>query len=179
MGTISHAIRRILGTSGYRKVQETYDMRWTNRYSFAFASVNEAVVHTLAIHEKGGVVVFSTDVNALVTDTNAVLRAVKRFWISLQNRLQRYGRIDRALASVSAGEGESKPSGITVGNLFKGRYKSPSGQVYDEKSLAVEVLFINGRQLIELATSLAREFRQETVLAKDNATNEIYLVDGN
>ena len=49
----------------------------------------------------------------------------------------------------------------------------------DEKSFAVEVLFINGRQLIELATSHAREFRQESVLEKDNATNEIYLVDGN
>ena len=177
MSTISQTIRRLLGIRGYRKVQETYDMRWTNRYNFAFASVNEAVVHTLAIHEKGGVVVFSTDVNALLK--GGILNAAKRFCLSLYNRLRQQAKIDRALASVSAGDGEDTPSGITIGNLFKGRYKSPEGQIYNEKSLAVEVLFINGRQLIELATSLAREFRQETVLAKDNATNEIYLVDGN
>ncbi len=154
MNTISHYIRRILGTQGYRKVQQTFDMRWTNRYNFAFASLNEAIVRTLAAGEKGGIVVYSANVSAQASVANAILMAV-----------------DKALAS--------KPSGITVGNLFKGRYKSPSGQVYDEKSLAVEVLFINGRQLIELATRLAREFRQETVLAKDSATNEIYLVDGN
>ena len=154
MNTISHYIRRILGTQGYRKVQETYDMRWTNRYNFAFASLNEAVVRTLAAGEKGGIVVYSADLSAQTSVANAVLMAV-----------------DNALGS--------KPNGITVGNLFKGRYKSPHSQIYNEKSFAVEVLFINGRQLIELATSLAREFRQESVLAKDNATNEIYLVDGN
>ena len=178
MSTLSHYIRRILGTSGYRKVQETYDMRWTNRYSFAFVtSVNEAILKTLSNKEKGGIIIFSVDVNALLK--GGILNAAKRFCLSLYNRLRQQAKIDRALASVSAGDGEDKPSGITIGNLFKGRYKSPEGQIYNEKSLAVEVLFINGRQLIELATSLAREFRQETVLAKDNATNEIYLVDGN
>lgn len=176
---ISYTILGILGRRNYRRVSETFDMRFINRYNFSFDPVNEAVVRTLAPKEKGGIVVFSTDVNAeLVTDRYALVRAVKRFWLSLRNRVRRYSKIDRVLASVSADTDEAAPTGISVGNLFKGRYKSPEGQVYDEKSLAVEVLFISGRQLIELTTKLAAEFRQETVLVKDNATHEVYLLDG-
>ena len=130
----------LIGNRNYCNVLETFDCKWSNKYYFKFDSINEAVVHALSKSEKGGIVIFSTD--------------------------------------VSDGEGETVPSGISVGNFFKGRYKSPNGQVYNEKSISVEVLFINRRQLLELATNLAKEFHQETVLVKDNADNQLYLVNG-
>lgn len=169
MMNVRSIIDSFFGTN-YRLVEETFDLKWANRYNFEFSkSVNEAVVQTLAADEKGGVIVFSTDVNAKAG--NGVVNFAKAWVRSLVNRFTRLNKVQKAVNDVGV-------SGFSLGNFFRGHYKSQSGQVYDERSLALEVLFVTKDQLIKLGTALAREFNQEAVLVKSSATGEIYFVDG-
>lgn len=153
-----------------RRVEETFDLKWANRFTFKF-TISEAIKYELNKSEMGGVIVFSTDVNASLGDTNPIVRWFKSKYQTWVNRLTRASKVMKAVKQVGA-------SGFSIGNLFKGRYVSDSGQVFDEKSLSVEVLFISHKQLIDLATLICQTFNQESVLVKDNSNGKIYFVDG-
>lgn len=175
--------RRVPKGYRVRNVFETFDQAWTNRYFFAFKEPQktvmvEGIMHTLHPDEMGGIIVFSTDVNATVDDANPVVRWFKRQYQTWRNRFAHKKKIDKALGMVKPQDGENAIGGYSIGNFFKGRYKSETtGELFEERSLAVEVLFIKHRQLIELATTLCGLFNQQSVLVKDNASGKIHLVD--
>jgi hypothetical protein len=66
--------------------------------------------------------------------------------------------------------------GYSIGNLFTGRYRSQAGNVYDEKSFAVEIAGIDSATLKEVAHALRQAFFQREVLVKDANDNKVYLL---
>jgi hypothetical protein len=137
-------------------------------------TLNESLVKMLPSGDKGGVFAFPVDaVTAQVSST----WDFSEWWVNGLDRPP--GRVAAVETTLkNAGLIPDYFSGYCLGHHFEGRCKSPTGSVYDEGSLTLEVLFISGSELIELATELVKEFRLEGVLAKDHATGEVYFVDG-
>lgn len=140
------------------------------------ATLCEARGYEVSKEDLGGIIVFSTDVNVTVNQggslyqnlVNWVLAKANSYW----NRLTSHKRVLDILDKLGI-------SGVSFGNYFRGRYKADDGRVFDERSLAIEVLFVSSEQLQELATMIAREFKQETVLVKDNVSGDVYFANRN
>ena len=122
---------------------------------------------------RGGVIVLPMDVNAVELSQNALMDKVKQVVVTYGNRLRK-GRVVREPLN---GEGAEHIVAYSVGRSFTGKYVGDNGEMYDEKSLSVEVNGLSGRSLLRLAEMLADAFVQETVLVKDLNTGKIYLVD--
>lgn len=120
--------------------------------------------------DKGGIVVFSVNVNAVQLSTNKVVRVVKNALETFKNKLFKDRKINKVLSKYD------EVFGVSMGNFVKGRYKSENGSMYDESSLSVEIIGITTEVLNRIAEDLAKEFRQETVLVKNYDDNRIYLV---
>ena len=122
---------------------------------------------------RGGVIVLPTDVDAVEMSQNTVLDKVNQIVSAYGNRLRK-GRIIRKSLN---GEGTEHIVAYSVGRSFTGKFVGDKEEVYDEKSLSVEVNGFSGRSLLKFAEMLADVFRQETVLVKDLNTGKIYLAD--
>lgn len=125
---------------------------------------------------RGGVIVLSTDVNAVEMSENSVLNKVKQLVKTYGNRLRKGRIIHRSVNSFNV-EGDEYIGAYSVGRFFSGKYVGDSGEMYDEKSLSVEVNGLSSRSLLRFAEILADAFMQETVLVKDLNTGKIYLAD--
>ncbi len=173
-----HALKDFIFGCNYRSVFGTYDLKWTNRYRFNFEpSLNESIIHVLSPSLKGGIIVFSTAINAEAELSQhprslGILSFAERWVSSLHNRSNRLGKVDMAMTNMGI------TSTLSLGKLFKGRYRSQARSVYDERSLTLEILFLSEGELIRLATDLAEEFHLEDHLVRVNATDEVYYVDG-
>jgi len=137
--------------------------------------LTEAISHTF--EDKGGIVVFSTDVNAVI-DTSTFFKKAKGYFSgkfqTFKNRIMRYSKIDTTLKKFE------DIVAYSVGNFFKGRYfDRENNKTFDEKSLSVEIIGIPSTLLVDIAESIAREFNQKEVLVKDYDNNKIFLVDTN
>ena len=120
--------------------------------------------------DKGGVISFSTDVNAVQSSKNKVVNFIKNKVSTYKNRLLKNKKIANVLNR------HSEVYAVTVGNFVKGKYKGRNGKIYDEKSLSIEIIGITSEVLDAVAKDLAREFNQESVLVKNYQTNDIYLI---
>ena len=120
--------------------------------------------------DKGGIIVFSVNVNAVQLSTNKVVRAIKNTIETLKNRFLKDRRINKVISQ------HADIYGVTIGSYVKGRYKSDNNSMYDESSLSIEIIGITSEVLNKVAESLAQEFKQETVLVKNYEDNRIYLV---
>jgi len=120
--------------------------------------------------DKGGIIVFSVNVNAVQLSNNKVVRYIKNSLETLKNKLFKDRKINKVLSNYD------EVYGVTIGNFVKGRYKSESGSMFDESSLSIEIIGITTDVLNRVAEDLAKMFQQETVLVKDYSTNRIYLV---
>ena len=146
-------------------VERTFDLRWTGRYRFDFAKGdNEAVVQALPRSEKGGVIVFPGNVDG--REGYRIISFAKSWLGSLSKKPK---CADKGEMTIS--------SGLTLSNHFRGRYRSRTGSVFDEQSLALEVLFVSKQELVLLATLLVRELSIASVLARSNATRDVYVVE--
>ena len=122
---------------------------------------------------RGGVIVLPMDVNAEEMSRNAVMDKVKQIVGTYGNR-PRKGRVIRKSLN---GEGTEHIGAYSVGRSFTGKFVGDKEEVYDEKSLSVEMNGLSGRSLLRFAEMLANAFVQETVLVKDLNTGKIYLAD--
>ena len=122
---------------------------------------------------RGGVIVLPMDVNAGEMSCSAVLDKVKQVVMTYGSRLRK-GRIIRKSLN---GEGTEHIVAYSVGRSFTGKFVGDKEEVYDEKSLSVEVNGLSGRSLLRFAEMLANAFLQETVLVNDLNTGKIYLAD--
>jgi len=136
---------------------------------FAGDSLKEGI--EFEFENKGGVIVFSIEVNAQEISKNKIVNWVKQKIETIKNRLAKDNKINRVLSRYE------DIYGVTIGNFVKGRYKAKDGSLYDEKSLSVEIIGIETAVLNKVAEDLAAEFQQETVLVKNYETNKIYLVN--
>lgn len=128
---------------------------------------------------RGGIIVFSTDVNAVQMDNNKLLNKIKQLITTFNYRVNRGKKIHKVVNKFNdnVNKTEERIGAYSVGNFFKGRYVGDNGEMYNEKSLSVEINGISSMNLLSFAELLANEFMQETVLVKDLNMNKIYLAD--
>lgn len=135
----------------------------------------ESISYTF--EDKGGIIVFSTDVNAMV-DAKGFVNKIKGFFKgkfnTLMNRLLRIKKLDSLLKNYK------DVMAYSIGNFFKGKYfDRKTGKTYSEKSLSIEIIGIPSDLLVPIAESIAKEFMQKEVLVKNYETDKIFLVDQN
>jgi hypothetical protein len=122
---------------------------------------------------KGGIIVFSTDINAVQVSKNKLINFIFSKMQSIKNAILINKKIDKV---IKQHETQLKGIGLTVGNFVKGRYVADNGVIYDEKSASVEIIGVQTNVLNEIANSLREEFKQESVLVKNYEDEKIYLV---
>lgn len=120
--------------------------------------------------DKGGIITFSTEVNAVKSSENQLVNWVKNKVDTVKNNINLNKKINKVLNK------HDDVYGVSIGNFIKGRYKANDGTLYDEKSLSIEIIGITDTVLNRVAKDLANEFKQESVLVKNYETNKIYLV---
>ena len=120
--------------------------------------------------DKGGIIVFSVNVNAVQLSNNKVVRYIKNSLETLKNKLFKDKKINKVLSNYD------EVYGVTIGNFVRGKYKSENGSIFEESSLSIEIIGITTDVLNRVAEDLAKIFQQENVLVKDYSTNRIYLV---
>jgi len=120
--------------------------------------------------DKGGVIVFSVNVNAVKLSKNKLVRFIKNQFETATNILFKTDKINKVIKN------NPKILGVTIGNFVRGRYRADDGSLYNETSLSVEIFGITSDVLNKTAEELAQEFKQETVLVKNYHENKIYLV---
>ena len=109
---------------------------------------------------RGGLVVFSTDVDTVKLNDHKLTDNIKQL-----------------ITTFNTKRSEERIGAYSVGNFFKGKYVGENGEMYNDKSLSVDVNGISSRTLLSFAELLAKKFMQETVLVKDLSTNKIYLAN--
>ena len=125
---------------------------------------------------RGGIIVFSTDVNAVELDKNKIINKIKQVITTFKNRLKKDTIIHNVMNKFNDKGGEYIGA-YSVGNFFKGEYVGDNGEMYNERSLAVEINGLSSESLLKVAEMIAQEFMQETVLVKDLNKNKIYTAD--
>jgi len=153
-----------------RRVDETFDLKWTNRYSFTFAeSENAAVIQSLQRKERGGTVVF-----AVKTKVGADILSFTLAWLMAPD--DQLNRTAWMLKTEEALKGSGFPSS-TIKHRFLGRYRNATtGVWFNEKSQTVDFVFVPEKELLKLAAALAEVLKQP-VLLKTEVTGEVYLVN--
>jgi len=121
---------------------------------------------------KGGIIVFSTDVNAVDISTTKILLWFKKKYHSFINRLMKNKKLNNIITTKFSED----IKGFSIGNFFKGRYVE-NNKVFNEKSTSIEILGVPSEVLIRLATEIARDFNQSTVLLRDNNNSKNILID--
>ncbi|MCM1220799.1 MAG: hypothetical protein NC548_40540 [Lachnospiraceae bacterium] len=150
-----------------------------NRESFILNEKIHGVQYGLTKY-KGGIIVFSLDVNAEKLSDNKIINKLKQFILTLKQRYSKNTIIDKIIRQFNGDETklvDEKIYAYSVGNMFKGRYLSDNGQTFDEKSISVEVNGVSSSGILLLAEFLTKSFHQETVLVKDFNSDKIYLAD--
>ena len=130
--------------------------------------LTEAIDYEFGKEEHGGIITFSTAVNAVELSPNKLVNWIKQKVKTLWNRLFKNRKIDKAAKGSGA-------AAWTVGHFLDGRYTSKKGKSFGEKSLSIEIVGITSQQLQNIAEDICRDFEQETVLVKDFITGKIYL----
>jgi hypothetical protein len=132
------------------------------------SEVNEEISYEFK--HKGGIIVFSVNVNAVKLSKNKLVRFIKNQFETATNILFKTDKINKVIKN------NPKILGVTIGNFVRGRYRADDGSLYNETSLSVEIFGITSDVLNKTAEELAQEFKQETVLVKNYHENKIYLV---
>lgn len=133
---------------------------------------------------RGGVLIFSTDVNSLDLSKNKLLNWFNKKIKSVGNKFFSKSKLTKIIGkfnNIDKTIGDEKIDDVigafSIGNFFSGRYIGDNGKVFDEKSLSIEINGISSKGLIYVAEEIAINFNQEAVLVKDFNKNKIYLVD--
>jgi len=178
--------KRIIESKQYPNIGPKTFMEAIERNGFSINRTNDASAKTTFIDlagdnelteeisyefaDKGGIIVFSVNINAVQLSNNKVVRYIKNSLETLKNKLFKDRKINKVLSNYD------EVYGVTIGNFVKGRYKSENGNLFDESSLSIEIIGITQEVLNRVAKELAKMFQQETVLVKDYTSNRIYLV---
>lgn len=127
---------------------------------------------------RGGVIVFSTDVNVLNGEKGIekYKKEFGNFWKTTKDRVLKHTKLEQIRNLFNQNQG--KPFyAYSVSHAFRGKYQGDDGKLYDGKSVTFEINGISSESLLKLAELVAKFFGQETVLVKDLNNNKIYLAD--
>jgi len=150
---------------------------WERASIFDYIDENGMLIEGIAPDQfgldkhKGGVIVFSTDVNALEVSKSKIKNWMKSKYRTILNRVFYGKKISKIITKKF-----SEIGAFSIGNAFSGRYVS-DGKVYNEKSVSIEVLGVPSDVLLRLGAQIAKDFDQETVLLKDYNTGRNLLID--
>lgn len=132
---------------------------------------------------RGGVVLFSNDVNSVDVSRYRILNWAKRKFKSHSFRFFSKSRLNKVITNFNQDDKMLDKVGVedyigafSIGNFFSGRYIGDNKKVFDEKSLSIEINGMSSKGLIYLAEEFAMEFEQEIVLVKDLNKNKYFLV---
>lgn len=160
----------ILRDFGNQRFDIEYDK---SKEIFSIGTENEAMKRDFdKENEKGGIIVFSTDLNAVTLSDNKIIDWVKKKYYTLKNRATKGSMLDRIA-------NKNKIIAMTVGYYLQGRYRSNNGEMFSEQSVSVEVLGIDEEKLFTIAEDICRDFKQECVLVKSYRDGGVYFVDNN
>lgn len=129
---------------------------------------------------RGGVIVFSTDVNAVKLHNNRFVNFIKQFVKTQSQRFNKDKKVHNIINKFNRETDTNDYVGAySFGNFFKGKYVGDNGEMFNDKSLALEINGLSSKGLLRLAEYISKDFLQETVLVKDLNQNKIYLVNSN
>ena len=134
-----------------------------------FSRLNEGIDFQPPANERGGVIVFSTDVNAVQMDEQKVVNLLKQKMQTISNRINLPKKIDRLAISHDL-------IGWTIGKYLNGRYTADNGKQYGENSLSLEIFGVSCATLIKSAEELCDLFVQESALVKDYSSGSVMFV---
>lgn len=132
--------------------------------------LNEDIDWEVDRSKLGGIIVLSTDVNAVSLSANRLANWIKQKWETLKNRISYNKKIDKISKKYD------DVFAWTVGKYLHGRYKAKDGTIFDENSISVELLNVSIDTIISFAEELCKEFSQETVLVKLYGEDRILFV---
>lgn len=144
-----------------------HQAKHTDKSPVIATSFDEAVKFEFGDESKGGMIIFSTDINAV---DGGVVQKIKNWLKTVYNRINKNRWLNQTAEKYN-------PSGWTVGRFLRGRYRAENGKLFDEHSLSIEMIGITSEELISMAEDICRKFDQETVLVKDYITHSIMLVN--
>jgi hypothetical protein len=127
--------------------------------------------------EFGGMIIFSVVVNATIKNKDDFFSKIKAWFKKNAMTLDNILKKDSIINSIMSEN--PTVAGFNVGNFFRGRYVNPKNreEIFDEKSMSIEIIGITRESLIKVAEEIARAFNQETVLVKSYSDNKILLVN--
>lgn len=143
-----------------------------NRNAYTLDEAVHGVRHHLAKF-KGGVVTFPAD-------AVAAQMGYEVFADEISQRVETFnpygkGKVNRILRVFNDGAEESVGA-YSIGNFFHGGFVGDNGEVYDVRSVSVEVNGLGSSSLLRFATFIAKQIRQGSVLVKDLNSEKIFLV---
>lgn len=181
-------IKKKIGSNGtmVKRINKNIDENRRNTYSgsrflerairykdenmlYSSIGIDEAVDFEIT-RDKGGIIVLSTDVNAEILSNNKLVNWIKQKATTIKNRITYKHMIDKRAQ-------EKDFIGWTVGKYLNGRYTAKDGSVFDENSISIEVLGVDFDTLVDFATRLCKDFKQETVLLKDYESGRVVFVN--
>lgn len=121
-------------------------------------------------NEKGGIIVFSTDVNVIELSPNKIKNWIKQKIATFTNRFQSTKMIDKIAD-------KHQLIGWTIGHYLDGRYKAKNGKMFGENSLSVEIIGIDFDKLLHIAEDICKDFKQESVLLQDFSSGRVLFVN--
>lgn len=131
---------------------------------------------------RGGMIVFAVNVNAVKLSNNKIINSLKQFIETTKNSFNKDKIVHGAI--IDFNNDKTRNSGeyigaYSLGNFFKGKYVGDNGEMFNDKSICLEINGLSSKSLLKLAEMIADRFKQETVLVKDLNKNKIYLADSN
>ena len=125
---------------------------------------------------RGGIIVFSTEGNTVESDKDKIVNNINQVITTFKNRVKNDSIIRNVMNKLNDKGGEYIGA-YSVGNYFKGRYVGDNGEMYNERSLAIEINGLSSESLLKVAEMIAQKCMQKTVLVKDLNKNKIYTAD--
>lgn len=131
---------------------------------------------------RGGMIVFAVSVNAVQMSDNKFINAIKQFIETQKNRFNKDKKVHNTINRFNKDDSRNNGEYIgaySLGNFFKGKYVGDNGEMFNDRSICLEINGLSSKSLLKLAEMIAETFKQETVLVKDLNRNKIYLADTN
>lgn len=119
--------------------------------------------------EKGGTVVFLTDVNSKALSEGPLKNWLLQKFATVKNRVMSGSILDRICRRHIIYT-------WTIGRYLHGVYTGEDQKTFDESSIAVDVIGVDRKTLFAVAEEIRDAFGQESDLMKDHSNGEIYFV---
>lgn len=156
----------------------------TERTLYKFNGDGEVISEAISpeqyglVDYRGGIIIFSTDVNAENLSNNVILNKIKQLFQTFYQRINKNKLLGNVINSFNKENPDKEIGAFSIGKFFYGKYVSKNGQIFNENSTSIEINGVDSKTLLGVAELICKEFRQETVLVKDLNNNKIYLANG-